>query len=318
MTKLPYRVVFFGTPEFASPIFKALAERAHVVLAVSQPDKPSGRGCKVCKPPLKEAAEALGIEVMQPEIAKGRRFATRIAAYEPDFLVTAAYGRILGKSVLAAAKKCALNVHASLLPKYRGAAPASWAVLNGDARTGVCIMQMVETLDAGAVYHRVETDIGADETAGELLLRLSSLGASALVDTLSRFDTLLPVPQDESAATYARMLTKQDGAVDWSRDARALHNHVRGMSPWPAAFTLMGGETVKLHAATVLREGAREGREGEVLAVSKQGIDVACGTGVLRLLALQAPGKKRLGVDAFILGNSIRVGAVFRSPTAGS
>ena len=306
-----YRVVFFGTPEFAVPVLEALAAHTQVVCVVSQPDRPSGRGCKMCKPAVKDAAEQLGIEVLQPDTAKGKKFAARIAAYKPDFLVTAAYGRILGRSVLQVPKKRALNVHASLLPKYRGAAPAAWAVLNGDAQTGVSIMEMVHELDAGPVYYQQAFDIGEDETAGELLCRLAQTGAAAVVETLRQFDSITPVPQDHDRASYARMLTKQDGLLDWSRNAGALHDHVRGMAPWPSAFTLFGDVSVKVHASRLLSaEGTPGGTPGQVLAVDKQGIDVACGTGVLRLLELQAPGKKRMSVQAYILGNPIAVGTV--------
>ena len=306
-----FRVVFFGTPEFSVPILKALAVHAQVVCAVSQPDRPSGRGCKMCKPAVKAAAEQLGIEVIQPDIAKGKKFAARIAAYEPDFLVTAAYGRILGRSVLDVPKKRALNVHASLLPKYRGAAPAAWAVLNGDVQTGVSIMEMVPELDAGPVYYQEAFDIGENETAGELLCRLAETGAAALVETLRRFDSITPVPQDHDRATYARMLTKQDGLLDWSRSARALHNHVCGMAPWPSAFTLFGEISVKVHASRLLTDDGTLGTPGQVISVDKQGIDIACGTGVLRLLELQAPGKKRMPVQAYIQGNPIAVGTVW-------
>lgn len=308
MTNMPYRVVFLGTPQFAAPILQALAECTHVVLAVSQPDRPSGRGCKMCKPAVKMTAEALGIEVIQPETAKGRKFADRIAAFEPDFLVTAAYGRILGRRLLAVPKKCALNVHASLLPNYRGAAPAAWAVLNGELKSGVSIMKMDAELDAGPVFQRREIDVGENETSGELLERLSAVGAAAIVDTLRRFDTLTAKEQDHGAATYARMLTKRDGEIDWTRDAPSLHNHVRGMSPWPCAFTRFNADCVKIHASAAAESEGVFGTPGEVVGVTKQGIDVACGRGVLRLTALQAPGRKQMPAHAYLTGNPVVVG----------
>lgn len=318
MMKLPYRLVFFGTPEFAVPILESLATAAQVVLVVSQPDKPSGRGCKMCKPPVKVSAEKLGIEVIQPEVAKGKRFAERIAAVVPDFLITAAYGKILGKSVLAVPKKSALNVHASLLPRYRGAAPAAWAVLNGDEETGVCIMQMDPELDAGPVYYKVITAIEENETAGELLARLSVIGAEAVVEALRRFDNLSPAPQDHRAATYARMLAKQDGQIDWTKDARTIHNHVRGMSPWPTAFTSCSAEVVKIHSTVLVDDHVAAGAPGEVICVSKEGIDVVCGTGLLRIAALQVPGKNRMPVHAFIQGNPLCVGTILGAVMEGS
>jgi methionyl-tRNA formyltransferase len=319
MKKLPYRTVFLGTPEFATPILFALAENTEIVLAVSQPDRPSGRGCKLAKPPVKIAAETLGIEVIQPAVAKGKRFAERIAAYRPDFIVTAAYGNLLGKSVLEVPAKCSLNVHASLLPRYRGAAPAARAVLNGDREAGISIMQMELELDAGPVFHQIKTPIGADETAGELLSRLSLMGAEALLHVLAHFDDLTPIPQESDAATHAPMLTKQEGEMDWSQDAAYLHRHVRGMSPWPTAYTYLGDEMIKVHSACI-RAGIAENAsqsQGEVLAVSKDGIDVAAGGGgILRLTELQAASKKRMPVSSFIQGNAVQPGMVFGKAVA--
>jgi methionyl-tRNA formyltransferase len=319
MKKLPYRTVFFGTPEFAAPILSALAAHTEIVLVVSQPDRPVGRGCKLTKPPVKVAAETLGIEVIQPDVSKGKRFADRIAACRPDFIVTAAYGNLLGKSVLNVPVKCSLNVHASLLPKYRGAAPAAWAVLNGDKETGISVMKMEIELDAGPVFHQVLTPIGENETAGELLSRLSIIGADALLYTLSHFDELTPTPQVHELSSHARMLTKQDGEIDWSRDAVSLHCHIRGMSPWPTAYTFFGDEMIKVHAAHIPARENASCPHGQVLAVSKDGIDVAAGGGtVLRLLELQAASKKRMPVSSFILGNPIRPGIVFGRSNSGS
>jgi methionyl-tRNA formyltransferase len=186
------KVVFLGTPEFATPVLEALHRETDVVLVVSQPDRPVGRGCRICKPPAKVTAERCGIDVIQPDIVKGKRFSKRMAELGPDFIVTAAFGRILGPSLFEVPKKACLNVHASLLPRYRGAAPANWAVLNADQETGVSIMQMERELDAGPVYYQVKTEIGPRETAGELLRRLADLGADALVHTIRNFEDLTP------------------------------------------------------------------------------------------------------------------------------
>jgi methionyl-tRNA formyltransferase len=302
------RIVFFGTPEFAVPILYALAREMSVILVVSQPDRPTGRGRKLVSPPVKTAATELGIQVIQPSIVKGRRFADRIAGYKPDFIVTAAFGRILGPSLLRVSARESLNVHASLLPKYRGAAPVNWAILSGERETGVSIMRMEEELDAGPVYHRVKTPIGQDETAGELLGRLSVAGAEAIIQVIKHFDTYTPEPQDHEEATFAPMLKKSDGNIDWNQSATFLHNHVRGMSPWPSATTLFKGERLKVHATTVLDLESGDSLPGTILGVSREGIDVACKTGVLRLTELQAPGRKRLHVRDFLAGKKIEPG----------
>lgn len=302
------RVVFLGTPEFAVHILEAAVSVANVVLVITQPDKPQGRGRGVAAPPVKEAAMGLGIEVIQPEVVKGRRFAERIKAYEPDFMVTAAYGKVLGRSLLMTPTRDALNVHASLLPRHRGAAPANWAILEGDELAGVCIMRMVEALDAGPVLLSRSLAIGQDETAGELLGRLSRLGAEALVEALGNYGTVELQPQDDRAATWARTLTKQDGLTDWNRSAPQVHGHARGMHPWPCAFTLWKGEPLKLHRTRVISADAQVAAPGTVVDTSAAGIDVACGLGVLRLLELQAPGRKRMECGAFLAGANLAAG----------
>jgi methionyl-tRNA formyltransferase len=305
------RVVFLGTPEFAVPILRALAREMTVVLVVSQPDRPTGRGRKLVPPPVKTAALELGLPVIQPDIVKGRRFASRIAQYKPDFIVTAAFGRILGPSLLGVAAKESLNVHASLLPKYRGAAPVNWAILSGDGETGVSIMRMEEELDAGPVYHTVKTPIDPNETTGVLLGRLSQLGAESVVQVIEHFATHIPEPQEHGQATFAPMLKKSDGVMDWCRSATSLHNHIRGMSPWPSATTLFNGEKLKIHASVVLHSDPAGASPGTILSISKEGIDVACKPGVLRLTELQAPGRKRLYVRDFLAGKKMEPGETF-------
>ena len=311
------RVVFFGTPDFAVASLEALKREVDVVLVVSQPDRPVGRGRKLAPPPVKAAAEAMGLEVIQPKVVKGRRFAERIAALEPDFLVTAAFGRIMGPSLLATPKKAPLNVHASLLPRHRGAAPANWAILDGDKETGVSIMKMVVELDAGPVYKTVSTSIRDDENSGELLMRLAPLGAKALLETITRFDEMKPESQDDSLATYAGMLQKKDGRIDWSKGAVSLCNHIRGMSPWPSAFTELNGKALKVHAARVVAPHGRENEPGAVIALTDDGIDVACGEGLLRLKELQLAGKKRLDAARFLVGNKVPIGTLLGTGLAG-
>jgi methionyl-tRNA formyltransferase len=304
------RIVFFGTPEFAVPSLEALARENQVVLVVSQPDRKAGRGRKLSPPPVKTAAVGLGIEVIQPKVVKGRRFAERIAGYAPDFIITAAFGRILGPSLLRTPAKESLNVHASLLPRHRGAAPINWAILSGDRETGVSIMRMDEGLDSGPVFSTVKTPIGPDETAGALSERLALLGAEALVDMLRRYDSLEPVEQVHENATWATMLKKSDGVVDWTRDAEAISRQVRGMTPWPGATTQLEGQTIKIHRAGPLAPSALDEKPGTVVAVSEEGIDVACRPGVLRLEEIQAAGRKRMPVAAFLAGASMETGTV--------
>ncbi len=299
------RVVFFGTPEFAVPILEALHREAEVALVITQPDRPSGRGRKPKPPPVKIAAERLGVEVVQPDVVKGRRFTARIATYNPDFVVTAAFGRLLGRSLLSAPEWACLNVHASLLPRYRGAAPANWAILRGERESGVSIVKMIEELDAGPVFSVVRTQIGEEETAGELLVRLAALGAETLLDTLRRFDNLSPEDQNPSEVSWAPVLKKKDGVVDWKRSAPELHHHVRGMSPWPTATTRLQSDPLKIHGARVVEEDGNQGLPGTVLHTSDKGIDVACGGGVLRLVDVQAAGRKRMPASVFIAGTRI-------------
>ena len=302
--------VFMGTPDFAVPTLRALAESTELVLVVTQPDRPVGRGRKMASPPVKTAAIDLGVAVIAPEVVRGKRFASRIADLKPDILVTAAYGRILGRSLLATPTLGCLNVHASLLPKLRGAAPINWAIINGDEEAGVSIMSMEEGLDTGPVYRSTAVQIGPQETAGDLTGRLAELGAAVLIEVLGEIGEIEPVPQDHSLATHAPALQKKDGRMDWAKSAAGLHAHVRGMHPWPCASTLLEGQPIKVHDARVLSHDEIAGKAGEVTAHTADGVDVACGKGVLRLTALQLPGRKRLGAAQFITGCKIKSGTV--------
>ncbi|MDD5306316.1 MAG: methionyl-tRNA formyltransferase [Deltaproteobacteria bacterium] len=305
------KTVFMGTPSFGVPILEALASETDVRLVVTQPDRPAGRGRKLVAPPVKDAAGRLGVAVLQPESVKGSGFAEEIGGLSPDLIVTAAFGKLMGRRLLATPRLGCLNVHASLLPRHRGAAPVNWAILSGDSRTGVSIMRMDEGLDTGPVLLEVGVDILNDETAGELTERLAALGAETLIAALRSWDRLVARPQDPSKATVARMLAKGDGRVDWTRTAAELGCHVRGMHPWPCASTKMRGAPLLVHAARVIDADMRSGAPGTVVAVGRTGIDVACGRGILRLVELQREGRARMSAHAFAVGARLEAGSLF-------
>jgi len=301
--------VFMGTPAFAVPALETVAELTDLRLVVTQPDRPAGRGRRLEPPPVKMAALAMGKDVIQPHVVKGRRFAETIGAVGPDLIVTAAYGRILGRRLLDLPMLRCVNVHASLLPAYRGAAPINWAIVNGERETGVSIMRMEEGLDSGPVYRASKVEILPDETAGELTERLSRVGAEALAEFLGEVETARAVEQDHSLATHAPIIRKSDGIIDWSRGSRELHDHVRGFHPWPCATTLLEGRPLKIHRTAVIGEG-HGAVPGTVLSHTPEGVDVACGSGRLRLTALQLPGKKRLDAAAFFSGKRLSEGTL--------
>ena len=305
------RTVFFGTSTFAVPILRALDLETDVALVVTQPDRPRGRGLKIESPPVKLAAEHLERKIIQPEVVKGRRFAASLASIEPDFLVTAAFGRKFGRSLIDLPRIDCLNVHASLLPRHRGPAPVNWAILSGDKETGVSIMRMEEAIDTGPVYLTRSLEINTEETAGELSERLAELGAKALVETMRRFGDLEPVEQEHGQATEAPMLGKKDGEMDWRLSAVELHNHVRGLHPWPCSSTSLQGKPLKVHKSRVLLERGEEGLPGAVVAMSKDGVDVACGGGgVLRIIELQRSSRRRISAAEFIAGTRIETGSM--------
>jgi methionyl-tRNA formyltransferase len=251
---------------------------------------------KLAPPPVKERAMALGIPVEQPSTVRSRAFVDHLRALDADVAVVTAYGKILPPAVLTAPRLGCVNVHASLLPRFRGAAPIQWAVAAGDAETGVCLMQMDEGMDTGPVLAASRTPIGPGETAGALAVRLAALGGDLLRSELPRLlaGELTPTPQDDSAATYARMLVKDDGRVDFRRSAREVDAHVRGMSPWPGAFAVVDGTPIKLHEVRVRREDGAHGPPGRVLSADRHGIDVACGEGIVTLREVQLPGRRRV------------------------
>jgi len=296
------RIAFFGTPAFAVPSLEAAHAAGTVVVVVTQPDKPAGRGRHLESPPIKSRAAELGLAVWQPESIKGRGFADQITALDPDLIVTAAYGKLFGRALLAAPRAGCLNVHASLLPRWRGAAPINRAILAGDVETGVTVMRMEPGLDTGPMLLALATAIDPDETALTLGARLAAMGAQALAAVLADPAAFPPRPQDEARATVAPMLSKADAALDLALAAGRLHDRVRGLVPWPGAVLRLRGAEVRLHATRVVDHDGDHGPPGTILDLAPRGIDVACGRGVLRLLELQAPGRNRLDAREFLAG----------------
>ena len=306
------RIVFAGTPEFAVPSLAALCAAGHtVVAAYTQPDRPAGRGRQLAASPVKQRALALGIPVEQPDSLRTAAARARLAALEPDLMVVVAYGLLLGPKVLALPTFGCVNVHASLLPRWRGAAPIQRAILAGDAETGVSIMRMDQGLDTGPVYAERATPIGHEESARQLHDRLAVLGAELLVETVPGIlkRALTPTPQLTVGVCYARKLEKREARLDWSWPAVELARAVRAFDPWPVAETQWGEVVLRIHRARAL-EAAAGAAPGTVLRAGGDGIDVATGAGVLRLLALQAPGGKVLEAGQFVAAREL-VGARF-------
>ena len=304
------RTVFMGTPGFAVSSLAALAESVDVTLVLCNPDRPAGRGRSMASPPVKEEAVRRGIPVFQPEKARHPDAVARIAAEAPDLIVVVAYGHILPKSILDIPRVGCINVHASLLPKYRGAAPINWAVARGETVTGITIMRMDEGMDTGPMLHLREMPIGGEDTAETMFSKLSILGAEALGEALRRLreGTLDETPQDAALATYAPKLTKEHGRIDWNRPAGEVRNLVRGMTPWPSAFALHAGKTLKVLSSAVAGESGAAGEPGELVALGRDGIAVACGEGVLRLLVVQPEGGKAMDAWAYAQGRRVAAG----------
>ena len=289
------RLIFAGTPDFALESLKAMVEAGHIPVAVlTQPDRPAGRGKKLTASPVKEYAVARGIPVLQPVTLKDPDMVEKIAALEPDLMVVAAYGLLLPRAVLDVPELGCVNVHASLLPRWRGASPIQHAILCGDSRSGVCLMQMEAGLDTGPVYASAATDIGAEETAGQLHDRLAELGGRLLADKLDDIlaGRLEPVAQDEASATYAGKIRRQDAAIDWSEAAIDIVHAIRAYNPVPGAWFKLDDEEIKCWRAAVL-EGA-DGPAGVILEAGRDGVDVACGEAAVRLLEVQRPGRRRV------------------------
>ena len=300
------RIVFMGTPAFAVPSLEACLEVGTVVAAVTQPDRPRGRGQEVSASPVKARAASAGIPVLQPPRLKGTDFSRVLADLRPAAVVVTAYGRILPPDVLAVPERGCLNVHASLLPRWRGAAPIQWALAEGDRETGVCLMQMEAGLDTGPVLALRREAVRPDDTAESLGARLATLGGRLLREELPRFfaGELPPTPQPTQGVTLARPVEKEDGWLDWAQPAEVLERRTRAFTPWPGSWTSLGGTHLKLHR---VRVGRGTGAPGEVLA-SPEGLEVACGQGSLLLLEVQAEGRRRLSAAAYLRGHPLAPG----------
>ena len=307
------RLVFLGTGDFAIPSFEAVLLAGHEVLAlVTQPDREKGRGQKLTPPPIKPVAEARGVLVLQPRRIREDAAVSALRELRPEILVVVAYGQILPKAVLELAPRGAMNVHGSLLPRWRGAAPIQWAIASGDAETGVTTMLLDEGLDTGGILLARATSIGPEETASELSPRLAALGAELLAPTLRGLEdgSLHPRPQDEAKATKARILTKEDGRLDWNLPAAALACRVRGFHSWPGAFAVFQGRTLKALRVRAEAEGDVGTAPGTMLAVDANGVVVACANGSrLRLLEVQPESRKAMPAAAFAQGAHLRPGA---------
>ena len=311
------RVVFMGSPEFAVPCLRALASTHDVAFVVSQPDKPAGRGGQLTPPPVKATAVDLGLPVIQPKSARTGELEKALRESGAELAAVVAYGKILPRAVLEALPRGCINVHASILPRYRGAAPVQWAVIDGEPETGVAIMQLDEGMDTGPVLLEKRVAIDPDETSGELLARLAPIGAAALLEAIELIASgrATPIAQDHAASTHAPMLTKADGAIDFTQPAPKVAARIRGVDPWPGAQALLRGQVVKLFRARASGTSGATSAAGTVVAVDASGLHVACGDGgVIVIREVQAPGRKRLTAAQFAAGRGVAIGDVVSKP----
>ena len=305
------KIIFMGTPDFSVGTLRSLAEAGHeITLVVSQPDKPKGRGHAMVPTPVKVVAEELGIPVFQP--VKIREAKDVLEKTEADVCVVAAFGQIIPASILHMKKYGCINVHASLLPKYRGAAPIQWAVIDGEKESGVTIMQMDEGLDTGDMLAKAIVPLDEKETGGSLFDKLSEAGGRLCVETLAKLEKgeITPEKQGESPTAYASMLDKKMGNIDWNKSAVVIERLVRGLNPWPSAYTHLDGKTLKIWACDVLPQSASKGESGEILEVTKDAIHVQTGDGILVLREIQLAGKARMDAGAFLRGYKVVPGTV--------
>ncbi len=308
------RVIFMGTPDFAVPALTALADYGcPISLVVTQPDRPKGRGRKLVQPPVKITAEKLGFHVLQPETVKSDEFYEALSGHRPDLLIVVAFGHILPKRIIEIPLYGAINIHASLLPKYRGPAPIQWAIIDGEQETGVSTMLMNTGLDTGEILMSTKTAIHPDDTAGTLHDRLSFAGGELLKQTISalRAGTLKPIPQDHDKASYAPMLKKSDGHIDWSLKASTIERKIRGMNPWPLAHSFYKDKRLNFFKAEV-RPPTHNARPGTVLPGFSKELRVAAGKDALSILELQAASGKRLNIQNFLSGTPIPPGSILQ------
>lgn len=307
------RIIFMGTPDFSVPALKALVEAGHDVIAVvTQPDKPKGRGKEVQMPPVKEQALEYNIPVYQPVKARAPEFVKLLSDLAPDVMVVAAFGQLLPKSILDIPKHGCINIHASLLPKYRGASPIQYAVINGEKESGITTMMMAEALDTGDMLDQAKVTLDLKETGGSLHEKLSQIGGSLILKTLNKLEdkTAVRIPQDESKFTYVGMIKKTMGDIDWSMEADVIERLIRGLNPWPSAYTGWNGKVIKIWEADVV-DKEYAGAIGEVVEVGKDCLVVKTGKGGLSIKELQMQGKKRMDIGAFLRGYQIAEGTVF-------
>lgn len=305
------KVIFMGTPDFAVGTLEALIEAGHEIsLVVSQPDRPKGRGHGLMPTPVKEVALRHKLPIFQPEKIRSEQALETLEKTEADVIVVVAFGQIIPKAILSMKKYGCINVHGSLLPKYRGAAPIQWAVIDGEEESGVTIMQMDEGLDTGDMLLKASIKLEEKETGGSLFQKLSVLGASLCVEALEKLEAgeLVPQKQGESPTAYARMLTKEMGALDWNQEAFKLERLIRGLNPWPSAYTYLDGKTLKIWAADVCEETGEKSVPGEIVKVTKDAVYVACKEGSLKITELQLQGKKRMDTAAFLRGYRLEAG----------
>lgn len=308
------RVIFMGTPDFAVPSLEALLTKHEVVLVVTQPDKPKGRGKKMVPTPVKACALEHGIPVLQPEKVKEPEFVEQLRSYEPDLIAVTAFGQILSEPILEMPKYGCINVHGSLLPKYRGAAPMQWSIIDGEKVTGITTMYMAKGLDSGDMLLKAEVEITDEDTFATIHDKMAVTGANLLLDTLDQLEagTLERIPQDHDAATYAPMITKETGHIDWSKNRQDIINLIRGLNPVPAAYTIYEEEVLKIFGAVISDVQADDAANGEIVTVVKKGFVVKCGDGCLLITEVQARGGKRMMTDAYLRGHAMKEGILLQ------
>jgi methionyl-tRNA formyltransferase len=313
------RIVFMGTPEFAVPSLEALLKSDdRVVGIVTQPDRPRGRGQRLSPSPVKVIAQRQNIPLLQPTKMKDPSFMAELSGWKPDVIAVAAFGRILPPTILSLPSRGCINVHGSLLPKYRGAGPIQWALINGETETGITTMLMDEGMDTGAMLLQATMAIGPDDTAGSLSSRLADLGGRLLVETLAQLKagTLTPRPQDHGQATLAPLLKKEDGAVNWTMSATSIANRIRGLTPWPGAYTFLKTERLTISRSVALDE-ATTLAPGQIIALTKDAIHVATGKGVLAIRELQPANGRRMPVAQYLAGHPLQTGMQLSQSEAG-
>lgn len=309
------KIIFMGTPDFAVPTLNEIYNAGHEVLAVfTQPDKPKGRGYKLTPPPVKVCAMEHNTPVYQPKSLKkgdeAPKYQQIIKDLSADFIVVVAYGKILPKEVLEAPKYACINVHASLLPKYRGAGPIQWSILNGEKETGVTTMLMAEGLDTGDMLLKSSTEIGVNETAAELHDRLSEMGAKLLIETIEKFDEIVPQKQDDNLSCYAPMLTKDMCPIDFNKSAQEIHNQIRGLSDWPCATAILNGKRLKIYKSEIISQDNIIAPAGKV--VDRKEFTVACGKGIIKFNEIQAEGSRRMSVSDYLRGRPLPEEAILK------